>query len=157
MIFGHILAKETEAAYAPMIREAIRYCRETDVSGLGESRFELDGDEFIAQVCDRVTGAKAEKLPEVHRRYAELQYMAEGSELMGFYPDCGDNEVLEDLLEQKDTIYYKENPGAGEKMLLMTPGTYAIFFPEDVHRPFCQVDQPARVKKIVVKIDLKRL
>lgn len=157
MIFGHILAKETEVAYASMIQIAIRYCRETDVSGMGESRFELDGEDFIALVCDRVTGAKEEKLPEVHRRYAELQYMAEGSELMGFYPDCGDNQVLQDLLAEKDTIYYQENPNAGEKMLLMTPGTYAVFFPEDVHRPFCQVEGPERVKKIVVKIALDRL
>lgn len=157
MIFGHILATETEAAYAVPIREAIRYCRETDVSGLGESRFELKGEDLIALICDRVTEAKEKKLPEVHRRYAELQFMAEGSELIGYYPDKGDNELLQDCLEEKDTLYYKENPGAGEKMLLMTPGTYAVFFPEDVHRPFCQVDEPARVKKIVVKIALDTL
>jgi len=57
MIFGHILTKETEAAYAAPIREAIRYCRETDVSGFGESRFELRGEEFIELICDRVTEA----------------------------------------------------------------------------------------------------
>ena len=86
MIYGHISAKETEKAYAPRILEAIRYCRETDVSHMGESRFLLDGDRLIAQICDRVTEAKEKKLPEVHRRYAELQYMAEGRELMGYYP-----------------------------------------------------------------------
>lgn len=76
---------------------------------------------------------------------------------MGYYPDKGDNEVLEELLKEKDTIYYKENPASEETMLLMTPGTYAVFFPEDVHRPFCMVEQPERVKKIVVKIDLDTL
>ena len=157
MIFGHILAKETEAAYAEPIREAIRYCRETDVSGLGESRFELRGEDLIALICDRVTEAKEKKLPEVHRRYAELQYMAEGEELMGYYPDRGDNVILQDALEAKDTLYFQENPRAEEKMLLMTSGTYAVFFPEDVHRPFCQVDAPARVKKIVIKIALDTL
>lgn len=157
MIFGNVFAKETEQAYAAPIREAIRYCRETDVSGLGESRFLLKGEDFIVLICDRVTEAKEKKLPEVHRRYAELQFMAEGSELMGYYPDCGDNELLQDCLEEKDTLYYKENPNVEEKMLLVTPGTYAVFFPEDVHRPFCQVDAPARVKKIVIKIDLSTL
>ena len=77
--------------------------------------------------------------------------------MMGFYPDKGDNELLMDCLDEKDTIYYKENPNSEEKMLLMTPGTYAVFFPEDVHRPFCQVDEPARVKKIVIKIALDTL
>lgn len=156
-IFGHISAKETEAAYAAPIREAIGWCRKTDVSQMGESRFLVKGEDMIALVCDRITGPASEKLPEVHRRYAELQYMAEGSELMGFYPDKGDNEMMQDCLEEKDTIYYKENPRSEEKMLLMTPGTYAVFFPEDVHRPFCQTDAPARVKKIVIKIALDTL
>lgn len=154
MILGHILAKETEAAYAAPIREAIRYCREADVSAMGESKFLLKGEDMIVLICDRVTGAAEEKLPEVHRRYAELQYVAEGAEYMGYYPDRGDNELLQDCLMEKDTLYYKENPEAGETMLLMTPGTYAVFFPEDVHRPFCQVKEPSRIKKIVIKIAL---
>lgn len=157
MIYGHILAKETEKAYAEPIWEAIRYCRETDVSNKGESRQVLHNGEMIIQICDRITGAKEEKLPEVHRKYAELQYMAEGSEYMGFYPDRGDNKLLQDCLEEKDTLYYQENPLSQEIMLLMTPGTYAVFFPEDVHRPFCQVEKPARIKKIVVKIALDSL
>lgn len=157
MIYGHISAKETEQAFAEPIRAAIRYCRETDVSGMGESRTELRGGELIVQICDRITGKKEEKLPEVHRRYAELQFMAEGSEYMGFYPDKGDNKILEDCLEEKDTLYYQENPLSEEVMLLMTPGTYAVFFPEDVHRPFCQAEAPARVKKIVIKIAVDTL
>ena len=157
MIFGHISAKETKIAYAAPIQEAIRWCRETDISQMGESRFLLKGEDMIALICDRITGPISEKLPEVHRKYAELQYIAEGSELMGFYPDQGDNELLCDCLEEKDTLYYKENPQSEEKMLLMTPGTYAVFFPEDVHRPFCQVNSPARVKKIVIKIALQTL
>ena len=157
MIFGHILAKETEAAYAAPVREAIRWCKETDVSQMGESRFLIKGEDMIALICDRMTGPAEEKLPEVHRRYAELQYMAEGSEVMGFYPDRGDSQILEDCLEEKDTLYYRENPKAEEKLLLMTPGTYAVFFPEDVHRPFCQTGAPGRVKKIVIKIALDTL
>lgn len=157
VIYGHISAKETETAYAEPIREAIRYCRETNFSDRGESRQILRGGSMIIQICDRITGAKEEKPPEVHRKYAELQYMAEGSEYMGFYPDRGDNKLLQDCLEEKDTIYYQENPFSDETMLLMTPGTYAVFFPEDVHRPFCQVGEPARVKKIVVKVALDSL
>lgn len=157
MIFGNIFAKETESAYAVPIRNAIRYCRETDVSELGESKFLINGENFIVLICDRVTEAKEKKLPEVHRRYAELQFMAEGAERMGYYPDRGDNEILQDCLEEKDTLYYRENPDSGEEMLLMTPGTYAVFFPEDVHRPFCQVEEPSRVKKIVIKIAIDTL
>ena len=152
MIYGPILARETEQAYAEPVREAICYCRETDFSDMKEGRIQLRGESMIVQICDRVTGAREEKLPEVHRHYAELHFMAEGSEYVGVYPDKGDNRILEDCLAEKDTLYYQENPQSGEAMLLMIPGSYAIFFPEDVHRPFCQVKEPGRVKKVVVKI-----
>ncbi|NBH32062.1 DUF386 domain-containing protein [Clostridiaceae bacterium] len=157
MIYGHIFARETGAAYAGPIGDAIRYCRETDVSNMGECEILLKGEALIVRICDRMTEAKEKKLPEVHRRYAELQYVAEGWEQIGYYPDRGDNQILADCLEEKDTLYYKENPLSGEIMLPMTPGTYAVFFPEDVHRPFCQAEAPARVKKIVVKIALETL
>lgn len=34
----------------------------------------------------------------------------------------------------------------------MTDGCYAVFFPEDVHRPCCMMDAPEDVKKIVLKV-----
>ena len=84
--------------------------------------------------------------------------MSQGQEYMGFYPDRGDNELLKDCLEEKDTLYYKENPDSGEVMLPMLEGSYAIFFPEDVHRPFCQMeDGPKDIKKIVIKIPVESL
>ena len=39
----------------------------------------------------------------------------------------------------------------------MTDGCYAIFFPEDVHRPCCQMGQAEDVKKIVLKIRVDTL
>ena len=140
MILGHINARESEAAYSKQIQRAIAYCRDTDVSGMEEGRYPQDGDDFIVLINQRRTGSREEKLPEVHREYAELQY-----------------KVLKDCLEEKDTLYYKENPGSGEVMLPLVPGSYGIFFPEDVHRPFCQVDGPEDIKKIVIKIRMSTL
>jgi len=39
----------------------------------------------------------------------------------------------------------------------MTDGCYAIFFPEDVHQPGCQMGTPEAVKKIVLKIKVDTL
>ena len=43
------------------------------------------------------------------------------------------------------------------KMLPMTDGCYAVFFPEDVHRPCCMMDTPEDVKKIVLKVRVDSL
>ena len=39
-----------------------------------------------------------------------------------------------------------------ESTLTMTPGSFAVFFPSDVHRPGCLLDQSATVRKVVIKV-----
>ena len=36
----------------------------------------------------------------------------------------------------------------------MQPGSYAMFFPWDVHIPAIQVEEPAKIRKIVIKVAL---
>lgn len=157
MIYGNMNAKETEAAYSETIQKAIRILRETDVTDMHHGKYPLDGDKLILQINEITTGPKETKRPEVHRKYIDVQFMVHGHELIGFYPDKKESEVLDDQLETNDVLFYKENPDAGEIMLPMTKGCYAIFFPEDVHRPCCQMNQAEDVKKIVLKIRVDAL
>lgn len=78
MILGHIDAREHEGAYSPQIRKAIAYCRDTDVSQMEEGRYPQDNGDFIVLINERRTGSRQEKLSEVHREYAELQFMVSG-------------------------------------------------------------------------------
>lgn len=78
MILGHIDAREHEGAYSPQIRKAIAYCRDTDVSQMEEGRYPQDNGDFIVLINERRTGSRQEKLPEVHREHAELQFMVSG-------------------------------------------------------------------------------
>ena len=85
-----------------------------------------------------------------------MQFLAAGGpERIGWYPDLGDNEVDENLLDTpRDICFYKNNPAAREGVIEMQPGSYAMFFPWDVHIPAIQVDAPAPIRKIVVKVAL---
>ena len=83
--------------------------------------------------------------------------MVHGHEYIGFYPDTKKGEVLEDNLDTNDVLFYKENDQVHELMLPMTDGCYAVFFPEDVHRPCCQMGEAEDVKKIVLKIKVDTL
>ncbi|MBE7719254.1 MAG: DUF386 domain-containing protein [Lacrimispora celerecrescens] len=157
MIYGHIGSAETEKAYTEKIRKAISILRETDVTEMHHGKYPLDGENLILQINEVTTGPAEEKRPEVHRKYIDVQYMVRGHELIGFYPDCGDGEVLEDLLEENDVLFYKERDDVNELMLPMTEGCYAIFFPEDVHRPCCQMGAPEAIKKIVLKVKVDTL
>jgi len=39
----------------------------------------------------------------------------------------------------------------------MIPGSYAIFFPQDVHRPACHKTVATPIRKIVVKVAISVL
>ncbi len=147
MIYGSIHAKETESAYTPVIRRALDILRTTDVTDMRHGRYPLDGDKLILQINEVTTGPKNTRRPEVHRDYIDVQYMVHGHELIGFYPDRRDGAVLEDHLTEHDVLFYQEREDIHEVMLPMTDGCYAVFFPEDVHRPCCMMNGPEEVKK----------
>jgi len=96
-----------------------------------------------------------ENRPEVHRRYIDIQYLAWGEEKIGIAIDTGNNKVSESLLEQRDIIFYHHCEN--ESFIKMTPGSYAIFFPQDVHRPGCILQTASEIRKIVVKVALTAL
>ncbi len=159
MIYGNVNAKETEHAYDPLIVRAINYCRNTKAADIHESKFMPEGEDFKVLFCERVTGPKSEKKAEVHSRMVEIQYCAEGRQSMGYYPDLGCFPVLEDHLnEERDVRFYQNTEDAGEIMLPLYPGQYCVFFPEDVHRPWCTAGTgPEPIKMIVIQIPLSKL
>ncbi|MCV4731272.1 YhcH/YjgK/YiaL family protein, partial [Escherichia coli] len=44
-----------------------------------------------------------------------------------------------------------------ESFIEMIPGSYVIFFPQDVHRPGCILQTASEIRKIVVKVALTAL
>ena len=50
------------------------------------------------------------------------------------------------------TFYEKLVPDSN---LVLLPGSFAVLYPEDVHRPCCAVERgPAPVTKVVVKVSV---
>jgi len=106
-------------------------------------------------VLDLITRTWDENRPEVHRRYLDIQFLAWGEEKIGVAIDTGNNEISESLLEQRDIIFY--HGSENESFIEMTPGTYAIFFPQDVHRPACIKNKVSAIRKIVVKVAISEI
>ena len=78
-----------------------------------------------------------------------------GPERIGWYPDLGSGVVDEDLLDTpRDIRFYKNDPAQREGILEMQVGSYAMFFPWDVHIPAIQAGEPADLRKIVIKVAL---
>lgn len=151
MIFGNVSAVENvEKKYPPAIVKAIRYLKQNDFLSIPAGVYPIEGEDIFAQVFDVETKEKEQARPEVHRKYVDVQFSVEGKEKIGYAVDTGTNKVAEDLAESKDIIFYEQS--LNEIELIMQPGHFAVFFPEDVHRPGCQHGGSAKIRKVVVKV-----
>ena len=65
------------------------------------------------------------------------------------------NKISESLLAERDIIFY--HGAENESEITMAPGSYAIFFPQDVHRPACIKNKATPIRKVVVKVALTAL
>lgn len=156
MIFGHINDFEKTFSWLPQpLKLAIEHLKKTDFTRLPAGNYDLQGKDIYVQVIDMTTKIFCETRPEVHRQYIDVQFLVSGRENIGVVPDSGKNTVAENLLAERDLLFYSgvEN----ESTLSMTPGCFAIFMPSDVHRPGCAADQPEAIRKVVIKVKVSLL
>lgn len=112
------------------------------------------GDKMYANVHGYETLARPECKFESHQRHVDLQYCITGSELIDWQltsrltPAGGFD-------EPKDLQFYE--PVDVQTVVHMTPGAWAIFFPEDAHRPKVTDKLSPRVWKLVIKINRELL
>ncbi len=154
MIFGHI-AQPNPCRFPTAIEQALDFLRQSDFHTFAPGVVNIDGRTIFAQVIDMTTRPWHENRPEVHRQYIDIQFLAWGEEKIGIAIDRNNNAISESLLEQRDIIFY--NDSENESFITMIPGSYAIFFPQDVHRPGCNQSQATPIRKIVVKVALSTL
>ena len=106
-----------------------------------------------AIVSSYVTKEVNPKGYEAHLKYADVQFLMDGSE----YIRCCPLEYLTpatDYDEAKDCRFYVEQPGSGCDLRLGA-GYFAVVFPDDAHIPQLAAGTPAEVKKIVMKVPVE--
>jgi biofilm protein TabA len=147
MITDHLKYAKMYEGVTRHIHLAFAFLRRDDLLTLPNGRHEIAGDDAYALVQDYVTKPAEPGMWEAHRKYVDVQYVASGVERMGYAP-IGAMRVTKDYDEAGD---YQLFTGDGND-LVMTPGMFAVFSPQDVHRPTVAVDRPVPVRKIVVKV-----
>ncbi len=114
-------------------------------------RYELDGDRCYALVQTYETAPADEKDYEAHRVYADVQYMASGEEQM-FWAPVGALTNTVPHSDERDVAFFTGGADAARSFTVRA-GEFAVFYPQDAHKPGCAVnDTPAGVRKIVIKI-----
>jgi YhcH/YjgK/YiaL family protein len=128
---------------------ALDYLQATDLPALPLGKTVIDGERLFALVQQYAPKPAAALKFEAHRRYWDVQYVADGVERMG-WNTLARMTVSEPYSQERDVAFFA---GRGDEFLVPA-GTFAIFGPQDVHMPGISANADGLVRKVVVKVDL---
>lgn len=126
---------------------ALKYLKETDFSSMEPGKYEIDQSNVFALVQRYESKQPETGKWEGHRKYIDIQYVAEGSERMG-YANITRMKAIRQYDVEKDFILFK---GEGDYFSAVA-GSFAIFTPQDAHMTGIMTDKPQMVKKVVIKV-----
>jgi len=150
MIYDKIDNLTIYAGISEVIRLALEYLRDL-TPDIETGVYELS-PRVKAIVSEYETKEVNEYGYEAHKEYIDIHYLISGCEKICSLP-------LEYLLETKaynkevDAAFYVENVAKPQEILLGNC-YFAIYFPQDGHMPQLCVNEPLKVKKVVVKVKI---
>jgi len=125
---------------------AFDFLRQTDLAALPDGRTDLIPGEVWATVM-RKPGRSVEAAQfEYHRRFADIQCCVAGHELLGWHPDINALRVAKEYDAEKDAGMLH---GPIEHFLPLSPGWFAILFPDEPHAPLIGSGE---LSKVVLKV-----
>ena len=128
---------------------AFEILKDNRLSEKRDGRYEVDGDNLYYIVQRYTTKPFEQGKLEAHKKYIDIQFVADGEELLGHSTVDG-LETDVPYNEEKDVVFY-EVPDKISTISL-SRGTFCILFPHDAHMPGRWVDKPKDVLKIVIKV-----
>ncbi|MDR1316781.1 MAG: YhcH/YjgK/YiaL family protein, partial [Spirochaetales bacterium] len=109
----------------------------------------VGSDTVIVQVSRYETKNLSDAKFEAHRKYIDIQMVIEGREGCYYLPYGG---LAEDgpFAADRDVGFYR---GEDRACFPLEPGMFAVFFPEDVHKPSCDFGgKKAKIHKVILKV-----
>lgn len=150
MIVDRIENKNLYVNFSLEIRAALNYLEETDLPALAPGRYDIDGDKVFALVQEYESIPVEQGKWECHRKYADIQFIVEGTEQIG-YASVQDMKVVTVYNPDKDISFLT---GKGDYVTL-NKGFFGIYFPNDAHQPkIAPGNVTGKVKKVVIKIKM---
>ena len=150
MIYGNIHSYTYDGS-SEALRKAFEVIKNTDFSDYAPGRQTIDGDSLYVNVADLETVIASERPPEAHNKYADIHVVMEGVEKIGIAPRDDAQVIVKDLLDTEDAVLFQPQIH-DEHFLILNPGDFCLCMPEDIHRPACAADAPARLHKYIMKV-----
>ena len=146
MIIGKLKDLNRYIGLGKEIDDAISYVLNTDLLALELGKHELNENIIVNR---QQYYGKTDAFAESHKDFIDLQIVLKGKEKMG-YADISNTtvRVMEDYNQEIDLAKYFVND---ECFYEMSEESFALIFPEDIHRPGMKIDD-GLIEKVVIKI-----
>ncbi|MFC3913685.1 YhcH/YjgK/YiaL family protein [Pseudaeromonas sharmana] len=118
-------------------------------------RYPIEGDKAFVLVCEEMTKPAASLRPEIHARYLDIQLVIAGHERYGIRARRATTPPDDDRLVTQDLAFFEQL--VGEQFVDLAPGELVVFLPGEPHRPLCAIDDPAPVRKAILKVEAAML
>jgi len=136
------------ASLGARFKKAFDHLIKTDFTQLENGKHIIDGDDVFVIVMEYETKEPDDCIMENHRKYADIQYMVAGEEMIGIA--TYNNQVpTMPYDETKEAAFYEKNYTS---MIRLQEKHFAVFFPQDLHMPCIKAGKAGSVKKAVYKI-----
>ncbi len=148
MIADNMTNAKTYYGISDYIKKALQYIESHDLKNMEPGKYDIFGDDLFINIGSEYLPKSAEEgIWEAHREYIDIQYVIEGCEYMGY----ANVETLKTTQEYKKEIDAELFAGKGDR-ILVTEGSFAIFFPQDGHMPGIVAHTDQKSRKAIVKV-----
>ncbi|EGU32582.1 hypothetical protein VII00023_12201 [Vibrio ichthyoenteri ATCC 700023] len=148
MLFGNVeqldLIPYASRKLRSIILEAVALVNENE-----DGKYSLsDGETFVILVSAQ-TEPREQRMAEIHKKYVDVQIVLQGEECFGY-----SNRLAADpaALTELDNDVLLIDEVIQENFVTLQANDFVVFYPNQIHRPLCAVNQPQAVRKAIIKI-----
>jgi biofilm protein TabA len=152
MIYDSVQRLKTYVGISKSLDDAIEYLSHTDIKAFDVGKHPVGGSGLMLNVSSKDSSEPSANRYEVHKKFLDIQIVLEGEERCFYAPI---NTLAADgaFSDEKDIGFFKDPAGNGVSFPLL-PGNFALFFPQDAHKPGCHLNGKKAVRKVVVKVPI---
>jgi YhcH/YjgK/YiaL family protein len=147
MIFDSIQNWKQYACLGSRFERAFRFLAESDPAAVACGKHDIVPGEVWVNIREYDVAEGGEAKLEAHRRFADIQYVFQGAEVVG-WAVTGEGEITDPYNPETDNVFFK---GDFERLQL-SAGKFAVFFPGDAHAVRLAPPGGSFVKKAVAKV-----
>ena len=130
------------------IAKAFEWLQSTELDNLHAGKYVIEDDNVFAIVQEYKTLDAANEQMEAHKKYIDVQYIINGEEMVGL--SLLNNQTISKEYDDETDYFLVSDPPSF--FATLNEENFMIFFPTDLHMPCIKINEPALVKKVVVKV-----